>query len=149
MRKTKFLAAVATVALTILNTNVLKAETMQENQIDNSNNTAIVLAAFGTTYEKAQKALFDIKNMAEKEYPDHKIVMSFSSSIIRNILAKQGQYFDSPADAVKKLEKDGYKKIVMQSLQIIPDLNMIFFLDYRENTIISWSGSLYSHPDPK
>lgn len=83
-------------------------------------NTAIVLAAFGTSCEKAQKALFNIKKMAEQKYPDNQIVMSFSSSIIRKTLAKRGQIFDSPNKAVKKLKDEGYKKIVIQSLQVIP-----------------------------
>ena len=141
----KIVCLLLTIWLVTLIGLTVKAGNMQLK----TKNTAIVLAAFGTSYEKAQRALFDIKKMAEQKYPDTQIVMSFSSSIIRKILAKRGQVFDSPDEAVKKLKDEGYKRIVIQSLQIIPgtEYDLLIELKGKYNGITVGAPLLSSYDE--
>jgi len=85
----------------------------------NQEKTAIILVTFGTSVKKAQVAFDNIKNIAEKRFPKDKIVWAYTSVIIRKKLAKQGVFLDSPEEAINKLEKAGYNRIILQSLHTI------------------------------
>lgn len=145
IRFQKVVCLLISISFIILPSLTAKAKNMELKTKD----VAIVLAAFGTSYEKAQKALLDIKEIAEKKFPDNKIVMSFSSKIIRKILAQRGEFFDSPDEAVKKLKDEGYKRIVIQSLQIIPgtEYDLLIELKGKYNNITIGKPLLSSYDE--
>jgi sirohydrochlorin cobaltochelatase len=138
---------VITFIIIILTISTASAENIELKT--KAKDSAIVLAAFGASYENAQKALVNIKEMAEKKFPENKVTMSFSSNIIRKILAKRGQFFDSPDEAVKKLKDKGYKRIIIQSLQIIPgtEYELLIELKGKYNDITVGAPLLSSYDE--
>ncbi|MDC1106821.1 sirohydrochlorin cobaltochelatase [Prolixibacteraceae bacterium] len=92
----------------------------------NADKTAIVLASFGSSYPGPEATLMNIKEEVEKANPETTVRWAFTSYIIRNILIKRGEGpfkdIDSPEVALNNLIHEGYKKIVVQSLHLIPGL---------------------------
>lgn len=82
--------------------------------------TGILLISFGTSYSNAQSALDNIEEEVRKSFPDTEVRWAFTSNFIRKKLKKQGKYIDSPAEALAKMANDGFTKIAVQSLHIIP-----------------------------
>lgn len=85
-----------------------------------SDKSAILLIAFGTSYQSARGAIDTVGAKVARLYPNTEIRWAFTSKIIRGILKKRGEEVLSPAEALTKLGEDGYKKVYVQSLHIIP-----------------------------
>ncbi|QWR76028.1 sirohydrochlorin cobaltochelatase [Candidatus Magnetomonas plexicatena] len=85
----------------------LKKRTLKENP-------AIVIAAFGTTSRgKAAYDLFDKK--VRERYPTYEIQWAYTSEIIREKTGTPGIL-----QALAQLENSGYRKAIIQPLQIFP-----------------------------
>lgn len=82
--------------------------------------TGILLVSFGTSYANAQSAFDHIDAQVKKTFPGVEVRWAFTSNIIRNILKKRGQTIDSPAEALARMGADGFTRIAVQSLHIIP-----------------------------
>lgn len=96
--------------------------------------SAIVLAAFGTSYPDALRSIMNIKSRVEKAYPDIPVKLAFTSSIIRKKWQKRSTDKDwlranpdvpqsvytvkTPLAAIADLQNDGYKSITVQSLHV-------------------------------
>lgn len=81
---------------------------------------AILLVTFGTSVPSAQASFVNIEQQVKKAFPNTEIRWAYTSKIIRAKLAKEGQLIDSPEVAMAKLMDEGYAKVVMQSLHMIP-----------------------------
>jgi sirohydrochlorin cobaltochelatase len=81
---------------------------------------AILLAAFGTTVPAAQKAFDQIDARTKQAFPGVEIRWAYTSTIVRNKLAKEGKVLDSPETALAKLMDEGYTEVAVLSLQTIP-----------------------------
>ena len=81
---------------------------------------AILLVTFGTSDLGARKAFANIERLAKGKFPGYEIRWAYTSEMIRKKLAKKGELFDSPEEAMKKLKEAGVRKIFVQSLHIIP-----------------------------
>lgn len=97
--------------------------------------SAIVIAAFGTTYDNSLKSILLIKQDVEKQYPETEVRLAFTSNIIRKIWherANDEEYKKSrpevPAQlySVKNvlgtladLQNEGYKNIAVQPTLIM------------------------------
>ncbi len=81
---------------------------------------ALLLATFGTSVPSAQKAFAEVEKKMRAAFPDTEIRWAYTSYIIRNKLAKQGQMIDSPETALAKLMDEGYQRVTVQSLHMIP-----------------------------
>lgn len=81
---------------------------------------AILLVTFGTSVPSAQASFVNIEQQVKKAFPNTEIRWAYTSKIIRAKLAKDGQLIDSPEVAMAKLMDEGYAKVVMQSLHMIP-----------------------------
>ncbi len=96
---------------------------------------AIVIADFGTTYPTALIDIENVKNRVEQAFPNHKVVIAFTSNIIRNIwykrrsnkevwINKYGKeandflYVKNPLAAIADLQNNGYKTIIVQPTHI-------------------------------
>jgi len=80
----------------------------------------LLLVAFGTTVPEARSALDHIAIQAEQRFAGLDIRWAYSSRIVREKLAAQGQYFDSPAMALARMMDDGFTHVAVQSLHTIP-----------------------------
>lgn len=98
---------------------VEKGEAMKIKS-NNLDKKAILVVAFGTRYPSGQKALNNIQTILKNEFPDAPIYWAYTSKIIRQILIKKGVSIPSPEMALIKLIDEGYKKVYVLSLHIIP-----------------------------
>lgn len=80
----------------------------------------ILLVAFGTTVPEARTALDHIGQKARERFSGIEIRWAYSSRIVRERLAAQGQDFDSPAMALARMMDDGFTHVAVQSLHTIP-----------------------------
>lgn len=85
-----------------------------------SEKKAILLAAFGTTVSEALKALDQVEGRVKEAFPGVEVRWGYTSSIVRNKLAKQGKVLDSPETALSKLMDEGFTHVAVLSLHTIP-----------------------------
>lgn len=81
---------------------------------------AILLVTFGTSVESAQAAFRTIEQRVKAAFPKTEVRWAYTSKIIRKKLAKTGIQIDSPEMALARLMDDGYTKVAVQSLHMIP-----------------------------
>ncbi|MDX9834623.1 MAG: sirohydrochlorin cobaltochelatase [Desulfobulbus sp.] len=81
---------------------------------------AILLVTFGTSVPSAKASFDNIDKLAKEAFPKVEVRWAYTSSIIRNKLAKQGTMIDSPEVALAKMMAEGYSKVAVQSLHMIP-----------------------------
>lgn len=80
----------------------------------------ILLVTFGTSVESAQKAFVNIEKRVKAAFPNTEVRWAYTSTIIRKKLEKEGTHIDSPELAMAKLMDEGYTKVAVQSLHMIP-----------------------------
>ncbi|WP_373499798.1 sirohydrochlorin cobaltochelatase [Desulfococcus sp.] len=83
---------------------------------------AILLVTFGTSIPSAQAAFANIDAQVKKAFPGMEVRWAYTSHIIRKKLAREGKLLDSPEVALAKLMDDGYSRVAVQSLHMIPGL---------------------------
>jgi sirohydrochlorin cobaltochelatase len=79
----------------------------------------ILLVAFGTSEASAQVAFENIDKKTKGAYPEIPVFWAYTSHMIRQKLAKQGQYLDSPEVALAKMMDEGFTHVAVQSLHTI------------------------------
>lgn len=84
--------------------------------------TAIVLAAFGSRNRNAISALETITERVRQAYPDIPVRLAYTSRIIRGHMKKAGEEVDSVPLALDKLLEEGFTRLVIQSLHLIPGM---------------------------
>lgn len=80
----------------------------------------ILLVAFGTSVPEAQAAFKNIEDKVKAAFPGVEVRWAYTSKIIRNKLAKQGQMLDSPTVALARMADDDFTHVAVQSLHTIP-----------------------------
>lgn len=82
---------------------------------------AILLVAFGTSYEQARQASYQPMEQAVKaRFPGVEVRWAFTSSLLRKKMNAQGYKALSPAQALANLAEDGFNQVAIQSLHVIP-----------------------------
>ena len=79
----------------------------------------ILLVAFGSSEDSAQVSFKMIDQKVKEKYPDIPVRWAYTSHIIRNKLAKQGKYLDSPEVALAKMMDEKFTHVAVQSLHTI------------------------------
>jgi sirohydrochlorin cobaltochelatase len=79
----------------------------------------ILLVAFGSSEASAQISFEKIDDRVKARYPGIPVNWAYTSHIIRNKLAKQGKYLDSPEVALAKMMDQKYTHVAVQSLHTI------------------------------
>ena len=79
----------------------------------------ILLVASGSSLPEAQVSFENVDKQVKKEFPNIPVQWAFTSSIIRNKLAKQGKKLDSVAMALAKMMDQGFTHVAVQSLHTI------------------------------
>ena len=103
-----------------------------------ANKDAILVLSFGTTYKDSrQKTIDQTVSAIKAAHPDQKVVVAFTTHIIVDrIKAKEGVTVPTPEQAMAQLKKEGYTRVAITSLDIIPGM------EYAYDTAIF---DLYKH----
>ena len=115
---------------------------------------AIVVMSFGTTYkENRVKTIEATVNEIQAAHPNVKVVPAFTSHIIIDRIKKnEGIHYPTPEEALDHLKAEGYTRIALVSLDVIPgmeyDYNKAVFHNYKEKfkkmtlatPLIYWQG---------
>jgi len=82
---------------------------------------AIVLAAYGSAYPGALATYDQIKAAYERAFPGSPVRLAFTSQAMRlRLVEKEGRGIPSPLAALAKLQDQGRRDVIVQSLHIIP-----------------------------
>jgi sirohydrochlorin cobaltochelatase len=79
----------------------------------------ILLVAFGSSEASAQVSFANIDKKVKEAYPGIPVRWAYTSYIIREKLAKQGQLLDSPEVALAKMQDEKFTHVAVQSLHTI------------------------------
>ena len=115
--------------------NIISEYTYNDNMVaetkaQSGKNEAILLVAFGSTWDNSFKAFDKTVEAYKTKFPNADVYMSFSSDICIN-RASQGENYDDEGNLVKRdyyepryllhaIGNAQYGKITVQSLQVIP-----------------------------
>lgn len=114
------LMTLALAALMVISLNTVTAQSAEHGK-KKAEKTAILLVTFGTSVEKAQASFTNIEKRVKAAFPGTEVRWAYTSKIIRNKLAKEeGKQIDSPEMALARLMDEGYTKVAVQSLHMIP-----------------------------
>ena len=85
---------------------------------------AMVVMSFGTTVKKTRdRTITATVEDIQKALPDVKVVVAYTSHIIiERIRAKEGLIIPTPEEALEQLKAEGYTRIALASLDIIPGM---------------------------
>ncbi|SDE11747.1 sirohydrochlorin cobaltochelatase [Sporomusa acidovorans] len=95
---------------------------------DLANKDAIVVMSFGTTYADSRRVTIE-KTVADIQaaHPDTKVVLAFTSHIIVDrIQQKEGIKIPTPEEALAQLKAEGYTRIALTTLDIIPGMEYAY-----------------------
>ena len=118
------------------------------------NKDAMVVMSFGTTYKDTRVKTIDATVDAIKAaHPNTKVITAFTSHIIRDrIQQKEGITYPTPEEALAELKKDGYTRVALASLDVIPGMEYnydaavynLYKNDYKKMTLgtslMYWMG---------
>lgn len=92
------------------------------------NKDAILVMSFGTTFKDSrEKTIEKTVQEIQAAHPDAKVVLSFTSHIIIDrIKAKEGITIPTPEDALKDLKAQGYTRVAIASLDVIPGMEYAY-----------------------
>lgn len=77
-------------------------------------NKAILVASFGTSYEETrQKNIVALENHIKVQYAGYKIYSTYTSGMVRKILASKGIEIFDVETAMQTMHKDGIKEIIV------------------------------------
>ena len=88
------------------------------------NKDAMVVMSFGTTYKDTRvKTIEATVDAIKAAHPNTKVITAFTSHIIRDrIQQKEGITYPTPEEALAELKKDGYTRVALASLDVIPGM---------------------------
>ena len=102
----------------------------QPVQITKKHDTALLLCSFGSTYQEPQITYDYIIDDFKAAFPNTDIYISFTSrTIVSRVYAQIGKAYAQPDVWFKELAKAGYKKVMVQSLHIIPGGEYVSLMD--------------------
>ena len=100
-----------------------------------SNKDAIVVMTFGTTFKDTRAKTIDATvNAIQKAHPGVQVVTADTSHIIIDrVKAKEGIVYPTPEEALDQLKKDGYTRVALCSLDVIPGMEYSYDLGVYHN----------------
>jgi len=93
---------------------------MAKSETKKTDKTGILLVSFGSSYAETRATFKNIEEEVRAAFPNQEIHWAFTSKFIRKKLRKRGEQIDSPAEALAKMGEDGFTKVAVQSLHVIP-----------------------------
>ncbi|MBQ8417254.1 MAG: sirohydrochlorin cobaltochelatase [Phascolarctobacterium sp.] len=107
---------------------VLTHETVELQNL--ADKDAILIMSFGTTIKETREKNIDATvNAIKTLYPETKVVVAYTSHIIIDrVKANEGLVIPTPEEALVQLKEEGYTRVAMTSLDIIPGIEY----DYKK-----------------
>ena len=131
---------VKTATPALLNASQIGVMTNENAAMANAENKdAILVMSFGTTFKETRQATIEATvKQIEAAHPGVKVVTAFTSHIIIDrIKANEGITYPTPEEALEQLKKEGYTRVAMTSLDIIPGMEYSYKLEvfrgFRDN----------------
>ena len=92
------------------------------------NKDAIVVMSFGSTFKETRaKTIEATVAEIQKAHPNTKVVLAFTSHIIIDrVKAKEGITIPTPEEALAQLKAEGYNRVALTSLDIIPGIEYAY-----------------------
>lgn len=89
---------------------------------------AILVMSFGTTFpETRAKTIEATVNDIKAAHPDTKVVLAFTSHIIIDrVKANEGITVPTPEEALEQLKAEGYNRVALASLDVIPGMEYAY-----------------------
>lgn len=81
---------------------------------------AILLVAFGTSDKRASRAIANIFSLCRHAFPGWEIRLSYASQKVRETLKGEGESIDGPILAIARLAEEGFRRVVVQPLCVLP-----------------------------
>lgn len=99
------------------------------------NKDAIVVMTFGTTFKDTRTKTIDATVDAIKDaHPGVKVVTAYTSHIIIDRVAKnEGIKFPTPEEALDQLKAEGYSRVALVSLDVIPGMEYNYDMGVYQN----------------
>lgn len=94
--------------------------------------TGILLAAFGSSGVRGEKALRVFADMAGAAFPGIFVRWAYTSDLMRDRLAAAGKKTDSVKKALRRMGFERYTHVAVQSLHLIPGLEYEALLEETE-----------------
>ena len=82
--------------------------------------TGILLTAFGTRVPEARAVLGSVASPVREHFPDRVVRWAYTSGVVRRKLAEEGTFIDSPEAALARFAEEGFERIDLWSLHVIP-----------------------------
>lgn len=92
------------------------------------NKDAILVLSFGTTFKDTRAKTIDaVINKIKATFPNKEVRVAFTSHIIVDrILENEGIKYDTPEEALARLKADGYTRIAVVNLNIVPGIEYTY-----------------------
>lgn len=109
---------------------------------------AILVMAFGTTYsETRRKTIEAVEKDIHRLYPEIPILEAYTSKIIiKRVHLKENVLKASPARAFRKLKEEGYTRIAVVALNIIPGIEYDYTCLFAESQLSMFKKIVISTP---
>ncbi len=103
-------------------------ETTDAELAKQPNKDAILVMSFGTTFKDTRAKTIDATVAdIQKAHPNTKVVVAFTSHIIIDrIKANEGITYPTPEEALEQLKAEGYNRVALTSLDIIPGMEYAY-----------------------
>lgn len=92
------------------------------------NKDAILVMTFGTTYTDTRAKTIDaVEKAIQQAHPDIPVIEAYTSHIIIDrVKAKEGIQKLTPEEAFEKLKAEGYTRVAVVSLDVIPGMEYLY-----------------------
>jgi len=123
---------------------------------DSQSKPAILLAAFGSSYESGQKNLEDLDTAYRQAFPDHEVYWAFTASFIVKKLRKAGQetIFERKAkfytmdEAMDMFREKNIRKVAIQNVMVMVGAEYREVINTRtEGLNVKYGHSLFFNPE--
>ena len=127
-------------------------KTVKDAKTASGNKKALLLVAFGSTWENAHQTFKGIVDdyKADQAFKDYDVFFSFTSAICIN-KSREGEHYASqdfyaPNFWLEAIGREKYEEVRVQSLHLIPGEE---FLRLRDTYIKDFKNNIYADLDPK
>lgn len=131
---------VTTATPALLAASQIGVKTYENPDLQNlANKDAIVVMTFGTTFPDTRAKTIDATiNAIKAAHPGVNVVTAYTSHIIIDrVKANEGITYPTPEEALAQLQAEGYTRVALTSLNVIPgmeyDYNLGVFENYKNN----------------
>ncbi|MFR9535794.1 MAG: sirohydrochlorin cobaltochelatase [Rikenellaceae bacterium] len=93
--------------------------------VSSGDKVAILMVHFGTSHSDTRaKTIEVLNNIVAEKYPDIELREAWTSRMVINIMASRGEQIENPEEALKRLQKEGYTHVIIQSSNVIDGIEM-------------------------